>query len=75
MPDFSLHHALILSALLVSIAGLLWISWRMDCRARRLEAKRRAQEASYREAQDALDRALKRRRDRMSNPDFRYTPE
>lgn len=75
MPDLSPHHALILTVLLVSIAGLVWISWRMDCRARRLEAQRRAREASYREAQDALDRAMKRRRDRLSNPDFRYTPE
>lgn len=75
MPDLAPDHALALAVLLVSIAGLVWITWRMDCRARRREARRLAQEASYREAQDALDRALKRRRDRLSNPDFRYTPE
>lgn len=75
MPDISLHHALILAVLLVSIAGLVWISWRMDCRARRLDAQRRAREVSHREAQAALDRAMKRRHDRERNPDFRYTPE
>lgn len=75
MPDLTPTHALTVIVLLISIVGLLWITWRMDCRARRAEARRLAQEASYREAQDALDRALKRRRDRLSNPDFRYTPE
>lgn len=74
MPDLAPEHALTLAVLLISIAGLMWITWRMDCRARRRDAKRRAQEASYCEAKEALDRAMNRRRT-QGHPDFNYTPE
>lgn len=75
MPDIAANHLAALAALLISIAGLVWIALRAKCRARRLEAQRRVSEARYHEAQEALDRAIRRRRDRERHPDFRYTPE
>lgn len=73
----SLHTVIAIAFGLVSAIVLMGlIAWRMDCRARRLEARRRAKEASYRDAQAALDRAIKHRRERGgAQTDFRYTPE